>query len=45
MKLAQVIALHKKAKGMMPTIIAQLACCQSLTKYLNRFYAKDLFYA
>ena len=42
-KLAQVIALHKKVQGMIPTIIAQLAPCQSLTKYLKRFYVKDLF--
>ena len=41
-KLAQVIALYKKVQGMIPTIIAQLASCQSLTKYLKRFYVKDL---
>ena len=43
MKLAQVIALYKKVQGMIPTIIAQLASCQSLTKYLKKNYVKDLF--
>ena len=33
MELVQVIALYKKVQGMIRTIIAQLASCQSLTKY------------
>ena len=44
MKLVQVIALYiKKVQSMIPTNIAQLTSCQSLTKYLKRFYVKDLF--
>ena len=42
MKLAQAL-YKKKVQGMIQTIIAQLASCQSLTKYLKIFYVKDLF--